>query len=66
LRIVTATGEETMPGTPAEAPSYRVLEEALAHWRRGEPPPVSVHDCYRAVRLVDETYRVAGVATAPA
>ena len=66
LRIVTATGEETMPGTPAEAPSYRVLEDALVHWRRGEPPPVSVHDCYRAVRLVDEAYRLAGVATPPA
>jgi predicted dehydrogenase len=65
LRTVTATAEETRPNTPSEAPSYRVLADAIEHWRRGDPPPVSVHDCHRAVRLVDEAYQMAGVPVPP-
>jgi predicted dehydrogenase len=60
LRIVTASEEKTITGLPAGNPSYRVLEDALAHWRRGDPPPASVRDCYRAARLVDRAYAIAG------
>ncbi|MBX9842218.1 MAG: Gfo/Idh/MocA family oxidoreductase [Xanthobacteraceae bacterium] len=59
LRIVTADGEQTKPGIPAEMPSYRILEETLACWRRGEPPPASVHDGYRAAKMIDDAYRIA-------
>jgi predicted dehydrogenase len=59
MRIVTAHDEETLPGTPEVNPSYRVLEDALKRWQRGESPPVSVDDCYRAVRLIDDAYRLA-------
>jgi predicted dehydrogenase len=59
LRIVREDGEETLSGTPAEMPSYRILQDALARWQRGEPPAASVRDCYRAVRLIDDAYRIA-------
>jgi hypothetical protein len=29
-------------------------------WQRGTPPPVSVHDCYCAVQLIDQAYEMAG------
>lgn len=60
LRLVTAAGEETWPGQPAEPPSLTVLRHTLACWQRGEPPPVSVQDCYRAVQLIDQAYALAG------
>jgi predicted dehydrogenase len=59
LRIVTADAEETIPGTPDGSPSYRLLQEAIGCWQRGEPPPASVHDCYRAVQLIDRAYELA-------
>jgi predicted dehydrogenase len=58
LRIVTAAGEENTPGLPLRNPAYDLIPDVLAHWRRGQPPPVSVDDCYRAVRLIDEAYRM--------
>jgi predicted dehydrogenase len=60
LRLETASGAETMPGEPAEAPALTALRDALTHWKRGAPPPISVHDCLRAVRLIDRAYQLAG------
>ncbi|HEV8441071.1 MAG TPA: Gfo/Idh/MocA family oxidoreductase [Methylomirabilota bacterium] len=60
LRLTTAAGEETAPGQPAEPLALSALRDALEHWRRGAPPPISVHDCWRAVRLVDQAYERAG------
>jgi predicted dehydrogenase len=60
IRLITASGEETSSGQPAEPPACTALREALHHWQRGEPPPISVHDCYRAVRLIDQAYTIAG------
>lgn len=60
LRLTTASGEETTPGQPPEPPALTALRDALDHWRRGAAPPISVHDCLRAVRLVDQAYEVAG------
>jgi hypothetical protein len=37
-----------------------VVRDTLDHWRRGAPPPISVHDCARAVRLIDQAYALAG------
>jgi predicted dehydrogenase len=60
IRLLTASGEQTMSGQPDE-PLYRtVLRDTLECWQRGAPPPVSVHDCYRAVRLIDQAYDMAG------
>jgi len=36
------------------------MRDALDHWRRGEAPPITVHDCLRAVRLIDQAYERAG------
>jgi predicted dehydrogenase len=60
LRLTTAAGEETTSGAAAEPLALTALRDALDHWRRGEPPPISVHDCLRAVRLVDQAYALAG------
>ena len=59
LRLTTATGEETAPGAPAEPIALTALRDALDHWRRGQPPPISVHDCLRAVHLIDQAYALA-------
>ena len=60
LRLTTAAGEETTSGAPAEPIALTALRDALDHWRRGRPPPISVHDCLRAVRLIDQAYALAG------
>src|SRR5215813_11553919 len=54
MKLATADGDETLPGTDVTAPYFVALRDALDHWRRGEPPPISVHDCTRAVRLIDQ------------
>ena len=62
LRLETASGAETSPGEPDEALALSALRDALDHWRRGAPPPMSARDCLRAVRLIDRAYELAGVA----
>jgi len=56
LRLDTASGEETTPSTDLVAPYFTAVRDALDHWKRGAPPPASVHDCARAVRLIDQAY----------
>jgi predicted dehydrogenase len=59
LRIIAGSGEETFADPPA-APLYpTAVRDILDHWRRGVPPPVSVHDCLRVVRLIDQAYDAA-------
>jgi predicted dehydrogenase len=60
VRLVTAGGEETAPGHPSEPLARTVLRDTLEHWRRGAAPPIGVHDCLRAVRLIDRAYALAG------
>ena len=60
LRIITARGEDTGPGQPEEPLALTALRDALDHWRRGVPPPISVHDCLRAATLIDQAYELAG------
>ena len=60
MRLITASGEETMPGQPREPLALTALRDALDHWRRGAAPPISVHDCARVVRLIDQAYELAG------
>jgi predicted dehydrogenase len=56
LRVETATGTETSDGETAEPLALTALRDALDHWRRGAPAPVTAADCLRAVRLIDEAY----------
>jgi predicted dehydrogenase len=60
LKLATAAGDETFPGTDVTGPYFTTVRDALDHWQRGAPPPVSVHDCARAVRLIDQAYARAG------
>lgn len=60
LRIVTPDGEQSLPGEPDGSPAYRVLEDAIAAWKAGAPPPAGAEDCWRSVRLIDDAYRLAG------
>jgi len=60
MRVLTAGGEETVSQEPPEPLARTALRDALDHWRRGAPPPISVHDCARAVDLIDQAYQLAG------
>ena len=60
IKLATAEGDETLPGTDVTAPYFIAVRDALDHWQRGAPPPISVHDCVRAVRLIDQAYEHAG------
>jgi predicted dehydrogenase len=59
LKLTSADGDETFPGTDVSAPYFTALRDALDHWQRGAPPPISAHDCARAVRLIDQAYECA-------
>jgi len=59
LKLATATGDESLPSGDITTPYFTTLRDLLDHWQRGAPPPVSVHDCLRAVRLIDEAYALA-------
>src|SRR5229473_2907439 len=60
LRLATADGDETTPSADLVAPYFTAVRDALDHWRRGAAPPISVHDCARAVGLIDQAYERAG------
>src|SRR5262245_4968890 len=60
MKLATAEGDEILPGTNVTAPYFTAVRDALDHWRRGAAPPISVHDCARAVRLIDQAYERAG------
>ena len=61
IRLETSSGSETSPGETAEPLALSALRDALEHWQRGAPPPISVHDCARVVRLIDQAYALASV-----
>jgi predicted dehydrogenase len=60
VKLATAAGDETVPGTDVTGPYFTAVRDALDHWQRGAAPPISVHDCVRAVRLIDQAYERAG------
>jgi predicted dehydrogenase len=63
LKLATAAGDETFPGTDVTAPYFTAVRDALDHWQQDASPPISVHDCARAVRLIDQAYALAGGST---
>jgi predicted dehydrogenase len=60
MKLATAEGDETFPGADVTAPYFIAVRDALDHWRRGAPPPISVHDWMLAMRLIDQAYERAG------
>jgi predicted dehydrogenase len=59
VKLATAEGDEVLPGSDVTAPYFVAVRDALDHWQRGAPPPVSVHDWVHAARLIDEAYELA-------
>lgn len=60
LTLTTAEGEDRQASAEPAAPAFVAMRDALDHWRRGAPPPISVLDCARVMHLVDQAYRSAG------
>jgi predicted dehydrogenase len=60
VKLATADGDETLQRADVTAPYSIAVRDALDHWRRGAPPPISVHDWARAARLIDQAYERAG------
>jgi hypothetical protein len=60
LKLAGADGDHVEPGTEIETPYAAAIRDALTAWQRGVAPPISVHDCARAVRLIDQAYTLAG------
>lgn len=59
LKLAGAGGDEVEKGTEIETPYATAIRDALEAWQRGAAPPISVHDCLRAVRLIDQAYALA-------
>jgi predicted dehydrogenase len=59
LKLATSAGDEVFPGADGVL-YFTALRDALDHWQRGVPAPIGVHDCLRAVRLIDQAYVRAG------
>ena len=60
MKLATAEGDETLPGTDVTVPYFTAVRDALDHWQRGAPPPISVHDWAPVARLIDQAYEHAG------
>jgi predicted dehydrogenase len=60
IKLATAEGDETFPGADVTTPYFIAVRDALDHWRRGAPPPISVHHWTRTVQLIDQAYERAG------
>jgi len=56
MKLATEKGDESVPGTDVTVPYFTAVRDALDHFVRGEPAPIGVHDCLRAVRLIDAAY----------
>ena len=56
LKLATAADDKILPGSDMTSPYFAAVRDALDHWRKGLPPPIGVHDCLRAVRLIDRAY----------
>lgn len=61
MSVVDKEGERRSPGGMEENPFAVVLRDTLECWQAGDPPPITAMDVYRAVKLIDEAYKAAGV-----
>ena len=59
VKLSTKEGDTVLPGVDLTAPYFAATRDALDHWQAGKPPPVSVQDCARLVRLIDQAYALA-------
>jgi len=60
MKLATANGDEVFPSAIVTPLYFTAVRDALDRWQRGEGPRISVHDCARVVRLIDQAYERAG------
>jgi hypothetical protein len=60
VTLETADGAEVLDSLGAPPGPARALRMTIDAATRGERPPISVRDCYLAVRLIDLAYLAAG------
>jgi len=60
MKLATVNGDEVFPSAAVTPLYFTAVRDALDRWQRGEEPRISVHDCARVVRLIDQAYERAG------
>jgi predicted dehydrogenase len=60
MKLATSAGDEILSEGSSATPYFAAVRDALDHWQKGAAPPIGVHDCVRAVRLIDQAYERAG------
>ena len=60
---VLAPGRDEIIPTPEgwQSGFGEAIRQALEAYGRGDPPPIPAGECARAVRLIHDSYRAAGV-----
>jgi len=56
VKLATKDGDKVLPGVDLTAPYFTAVRDALDHWKDGKAPQISVQDCARFVRLIDQAY----------
>jgi predicted dehydrogenase len=59
VKLATKDGDKILPGVDLTAPYFTAVRDALDHWQAGKAPPITVQDCARFVRLIDQAYAYA-------
>lgn len=59
VRLMTAKGEQEVAEPPAEPLATVALRDVLARFQAGQPPATGPEECWAAMRVVDEAYRLA-------
>jgi predicted dehydrogenase len=59
VKLATKDGNKVLPGVDLTAPYFAAVRDALDHWKDGRASPISVQDCARLVRLIDQAYAFA-------
>jgi hypothetical protein len=63
LHVLGPKRDEVIPKPKGWRDGFpRAIEDALEAFGRGDPPPIPARECARAVRLIFNSYRAAGVA----
>jgi predicted dehydrogenase len=61
LRRVTPTGELELPDEISTPLPALALRDALTRWRKDRHPAMTVADCARAMRVVDDAYKMSTI-----
>jgi len=62
VRLMTVKGEQEVAEPPAEPLAAVALRDILARFQAGQPPQTGPEECWAAMRVVDDAYRIAAKA----